>query len=79
MTEPETLRAFVNGTAVSVPRGATVLDAVRALDPALAAEAAPGTRAVTDSRGLPTALDAPVCGGGVFRVVSARALREAAE
>jgi hypothetical protein len=79
MTEPELLRAFVNGAALSLPRGATVLDAVRAFDPAMAADVAVGTRAVTDSRGLPVALDEPLSGGAVLRVVSARALREAAE
>ena len=79
MTEPETLRAFVNGTALSLPRGATVLDAVRAFDPAVADAVSAGTRAVTDSRGLPTPFDAPLAGGSVFRIVSARALREDAE
>jgi hypothetical protein len=34
---------------------------------------------VTDSRGLPVALDAPLTGGAVFRIVSARALRAAGE
>jgi hypothetical protein len=34
---------------------------------------------VTDSRGLPVALDAPVAGGTVLRIVSARALRSAEE
>jgi hypothetical protein len=79
MTEPETLRAFVNGTALSLPRGATVLDAVRALDPAAAAAVVAGERAVTDSRGLPVALDTPLGGGAVLRIVSARVLRETAE
>ena len=79
MTEPETLRAFVNGTALSLARGATVLDAVRAFDPLEAAAAASGTRAVTDSRGLPVPLDTPLGGGAVLRIVSARALREGAE
>lgn len=79
MTEPETLRAFVNGSALSLPHGATVLDAVRAFDAAMAADATAGTRAVTDSRGLPAALDAPLSGGAVLRVASARAIRETAE
>ena len=34
MTEPEAIRVFVNGTAQSVTRGATILDAIRAFDPA---------------------------------------------
>ena len=36
MTEPVAVRAFVDGVAVDVPRGATLLDAVRAADPTLA-------------------------------------------
>jgi hypothetical protein len=75
MTEPEMQRVFVNGTAISIARGGTVLDAVRALDAAEADAVANGSRAVTDSRGLPVALDAPLAGGTVLRIVSARALR----
>lgn len=76
MTEPESLRVFVNGTALWLPRGARILDAVRALDPAAAAAVSAGDRAVTDSRGLPVALDAPLAGGTVLRLVSGRSLRE---
>ena len=76
MTEPELLRAFVNGKALEVPRGATILDAVRAFDPDEAVAVATGTRAVTDSRGLPVAVDAVVHGGTVLRLVSSRALRD---
>ena len=75
MTEPETVRVFVNGKAQSVAHGATILDAIRALDPAEADAVAAGTRAATDSRGLPVAHDAPVSGGMVLRIVSSRALR----
>lgn len=77
MTEPPTIRVFVNGTALSVDPGHTVLDAVRAFGTAEADEVAAGTRAVTDSRGLPVALDSAVTGGTVLRIVSARALRTA--
>ena len=76
MTEPELLRAFVNGKALSVPRGATILDAVRAYDAAEADAVAAGARAVTDSRGLPVAVDSVVSGGAVLRLVSARVLRD---
>ncbi len=75
MTEPQMLRVFVNGTALSVPPGATVHDAVRAFSAEEADEIAAGTRAATDSRGLPVAIDAVLAGGAVLRVVSARALR----
>ncbi len=77
MTEPETIRVFVNGKAQSVARGATILDAIRAFDATEADEVAAGTRAATDSRGLPVAHDTPVSGGMVLRVVSSRALRAA--
>ncbi len=79
MTEPEMLRVFVNGTALSVAHGATVLDAVRAFDAKEADEVAAGTRAATDSRGLPVAGDAPLSGGAVLRIVSARALKSVEE
>ncbi|MGH7656555.1 MAG: hypothetical protein ACREN6_18045 [Gemmatimonadaceae bacterium] len=77
MTEPQLLRVFVNGTGLSVPPGSTVGDAVRAFSATEADEIAAGTRAVTDSRGLPVAADTPVTGGTVLRVVSSRALRTA--
>lgn len=79
MTEPATLRVFVDGTALSVPHGATVHDAVRAYSASEADAVAAGTRAVTDSRGLPIAPDAPLAGGAVLRVVSSRVLRGAEE
>jgi hypothetical protein len=75
VTEPTTLRAFVNGKAVDVPRGATLLDAVRAADAALADGVSSGTRAIADSRGLVVPPDGPVAAGTVLRVVSARARR----
>ena len=71
MTEP--LRVFVNGVGVSVPVGSTVIDAISAADPAAAAQVRGGQRAVADSRGLPVAPDAPLSGGFVMRLVSARA------
>ena len=75
MTPTETIRVFVNGHGFTIPRGGTVIDAVRAGDADQARAALAGERAVTDSRGLPVALDAPVSGGTVLRVVSARQLR----
>lgn len=75
MTGPSTFRAFVNGTGVNVPHGATVLDAVRAADPEAAAAVAGGTRAIADSRGLAIDPATPVTGGAVLRVVSAKARR----
>ena len=72
MGEPERLRVFVNGTAGDVPRGATLLDAVRAVDPALAEAVAAGQRAIADSRGLVIAASVAATGGAVLRIVSAR-------
>ncbi len=74
MTEPTEVRAFVNGAAVAVARGATVIDAVRTHDATIAEALEAGTRAATDSRGLPVALNEAVTGGMVLRIVSARAL-----
>ncbi len=79
MTEPEALRVFVNGRGYTVPRSFTILDAVRAFDPAEADAVSAGERAVTDSRGLPLSLAATLSGGAVLRIVSARSLREAPE
>lgn len=76
MTEPDMLRVFVNGTALSLPRAATVLDAVRLFDAEEADAVVAGTRAVTDSRGLPADPGASLTGGAVFRLVSSRALRD---
>lgn len=66
------IRVYVDGIGVSVPAGATALDAVRQRDPSIADAVLAGTRAITDSRGRPAAVDAPVYGGAIFRVVSAR-------
>ena len=38
-----------------------------------------GTRVITDSRGLPIAADTPAYGGAIYRLASARALREAVQ
>jgi hypothetical protein len=75
MSEPDRLRAFVNGAGVHLPRGATLLDAVRAADPAAADAVARGERAIADSRGLAIDPGTPLSGGAVLRVVSSRARR----
>ena len=73
---PATLRAFVNERGVTLPPGATALDAVRAFDAlaatALAADVAAGARAVVDSRGLPVDAASPAHGGAIYRVLPAR-------
>jgi hypothetical protein len=75
VSEARALRAFVNGTGVNVPSGATILDAVRVADAALAEAVMAGTRAIADSRGLVIDSNTPVTGGTVLRVVSSRAKR----
>ena len=75
MSEDSTCRVYVNGRPLEVPKSATVLQAVESADPSLAKGLRSGTSAVTDSRGLPIASDAPVHGGAIFRVVEVRARR----
>ena len=72
MSEPATLRVFVNERGVDVPRGATALDALRALDATEASRVEAGERALVDSRGLPTTSDAPAFAGAIYRTISAR-------
>jgi hypothetical protein len=67
-----TVRVYVNGRGVDAPAGGSALDAVRVADPELADRVAAGTRALTDSRGLPVPAQATLYEGAIFRVVSAR-------
>lgn len=73
----DTIRVYVDGTGMSVPAGASVLEAVRLRDPALADAIVAGTRSITDSRGLPAAPASPVYGGAIYRVVAATAASRA--
>lgn len=68
----KTVTVFVDTARVIVPAGFTVLDAVRAWNAERAGEVERGVRLVTDSRGLPTPLDAPVHGGAIFRLAATR-------
>jgi hypothetical protein len=63
---------FVNERAVEVPRGASVADAVRALDAAAADAVAAGARVVTDSRGLPVDALGATHAGAIYRLIPAR-------
>jgi hypothetical protein len=69
---PAKYRVYVDSRPVDVPVSATVLDAVEAANPELAEAVQAGTKAVTDSRGLPIASDAPLHGGAILRVVAVR-------
>jgi len=68
------LRVYVNERPLTLPAGSIVADAVALFDPALAAGTPPD---VTDGRGIALALDAPLSGGAIVRVL--RASRAAAD
>jgi hypothetical protein len=68
----DTVRVFVNAAGLDVPADATALDAVRAWNAAEAEAVTRGTRAITDSRGLPVAAGDAVYAGAIFRLVGAR-------
>jgi hypothetical protein len=70
---PESIRVFVNEQPVTLPAGATALDAARVLDPALAERLAAGAASLTDARGLPVAPDGPLAAGAILRTVARRA------
>jgi hypothetical protein len=65
---PDEIPVFVNERAVTVPVGATAREAIAAFDPGLAARGEGGAGRVTDGRGLPVALDAPLEAGAILRV-----------
>lgn len=67
------VRVFVNARGYDVPATASALDAVRAADKVEADAVVAGTRQITDSRGLPVSIDAPVYAGVIYRVVANRA------
>jgi hypothetical protein len=73
------LRVYVNAAGITVPAGATALDAVRAHDPALADAVVAGSRVITDSRGLPIEPAEQAFAGAIYRLASARALRDAVQ
>jgi len=69
---PAEVRVFVNERGVTVPAGASALDAVKVNFPEDAEGIAAGRLRLTDSRGLPVPPDTLVTGGSIFRVVAAR-------
>ena len=72
MTGDATLRVYVNGNPVDVPKSGTVLDALERADPLLAAEVSSGNSVVADSRGLPIEPDTLLHGGAILRVTPVR-------
>jgi hypothetical protein len=68
----ETVRVYVNAKPIDVPADGSALDAIQAFDAEQAAAVRAGEKAITDSRGIPTTMDAPVHNGAIFRIVRAR-------
>lgn len=66
------VRVFVNSRPLDVAAGATVVEAIRAWNPAAALELERGERQVLDDRGLPAARDARVHGGSILRLTPVR-------
>jgi hypothetical protein len=69
------VRIFVNAKPVDAQPSEPVIEAIHRWDSALAGALRDGSRALTDSRGLVTALDAPVYAGAIYRIVSGRQLQ----
>jgi hypothetical protein len=62
---PADIRIFLNEKGHTLPAGATARDAVAAGAPDLLPGLSPGQ--VTDARGLPVELDAPLAAGAILR------------
>jgi hypothetical protein len=65
----DTIRIFVNATALDLPPASTVADAVAAYDPALASSVASGTVFVTDGRGIEIDGEHRLHAGSILRIV----------
>ena len=75
----DTVRIYINAKPVDVAATATAIDAVEQWDSTQAAAIRSGERMITDSRGIPTTVDAPVHNGAIFRIVRARQIADQAE
>ncbi len=64
-----TIRVFVNASAVDLPAGADVREAVRAFDNQLDASIAEGAAYVTDGRGIEIDPASRLASGAILRVV----------
>jgi hypothetical protein len=65
---PTCLAVFINERLVTVAAGALVLDGLRVAVPELIDACQRGEALVTDGRGLPAPLDAPLTAGAILRV-----------
>jgi len=72
MKRPDSLRVFIDAKGVDVPLTARAIDAVEALDPAVAAAVRAGDRILADSRGLPVDADSELQSGAIFRLIPRR-------
>jgi hypothetical protein len=70
----QTIRVFVNASALELPAGSDVSRAVRAFDPALERQVASGAAYVTDGRGIEIDPASLLVSGAILRV-AARARR----
>jgi hypothetical protein len=66
---PDTIRVYVNEKGCTLPPGACVRDAIAATLPELLPACDAGEAVVTDGRGLPVALEAPISGGTILRAL----------
>jgi hypothetical protein len=66
------MRVFVNAAPIDVDAGATALDCVRRWSQEEGAAVVAGRRLVTDSRGLPVAIDSRASAGSIYRTVANR-------
>lgn len=71
------LRVFVNDRGLTVPAGALVRDAILAASPELLPLLEAGDGYVTDGRGLPVALGAPLTSGAILRAAASSRRRAA--
>jgi hypothetical protein len=65
----DTIRVFVNASAVDLPAGADVGDALRAFDPALEPRINTGGLYITDGRGIEVDPTSHLVSGAILRVV----------
>jgi hypothetical protein len=66
------MRVYVNANAVDVEPGATAIECVRRWKGEEADAVRDGRRLITDSRGLPLAVETPARAGSIYRTISNR-------
>jgi hypothetical protein len=64
----DTVRVFVNTDVVDLPVGATVADAVRAIDQSILDRITDGGAFITDGRGIALEPSAPLVSGAIIRL-----------